>query len=57
MSRIYPEAFLERMEKQLGADFPKFLTALNEPPKKALRINTLKTDRETLSGLLDLPLP
>lgn len=56
MSRIYPEAFLERMEKQLGADFPKFLTALNEPPKKALRINTLKTDRETLSGLLDLPL-
>ena len=57
MNRVYPEAFLKRMEKQLGADFPKFLTALNEPPKKALCVNPLKTDRAELSDLLGLPLP
>jgi 16S rRNA C967 or C1407 C5-methylase (RsmB/RsmF family)/NOL1/NOP2/fmu family ribosome biogenesis protein len=54
--RTYPEAFLQRMERQLGEDFPAFLAALNEPPKKALHINTLKTDRETLRGLIGLPL-
>ena len=57
MSRAFPEAFLKRMKEQLGADFPAFLAALNEPPKKALCINTLKTGREALSGLLGLPLP
>ena len=55
--RSYPEAFLSRMRGQLGSDFPAFLAALNEPPRKALRINTIKTDREELSKLLDLPLP
>ncbi len=55
--RTYPESFLRRMEAQLGADFPAFCTALNEPPKKALHINTLKTDRTELSKLLGMPLP
>lgn len=55
--RNYPEAFLSRMREQLGETFPAFLAALNEPPRKALRINTIKTDREELSKLLDLPLP
>lgn len=55
--RTYPEPFLQRMERQLGAEFPAFLAALGEPPKKALHVNTLKTDRETLSHLLQLPLP
>ena len=55
--RSFPEAFLSRMQTQLRADFPAFLSALNEPPKKALRINTLKTDRAELSALLGLPLP
>ncbi len=54
--KMIPEAFLRRMEAQLGAAFPAFLAALGEPPKKALRVNTLKTDRETLSNLLGLPL-
>jgi 16S rRNA C967 or C1407 C5-methylase (RsmB/RsmF family)/NOL1/NOP2/fmu family ribosome biogenesis protein len=45
------------MQAQLGADFPAFCAALGEPPKKALHINTLKTDRSALSALLDLPLP
>ncbi len=55
--RSWPEAFLSRMQAQLGADFPAFRSALDEPPKKALRINTVKTDREELSALLGLPLP
>ncbi len=55
--RTYPDAFLERMQAQLGAAYPAFYSALQEPPKKALRINTIKTDREELSGLLGLPLP
>ena len=57
MSRLYPEAFLKRMEAQLGGDFPAFCEALREPPKKALHINSIKTDREELSALLGLPLP
>ena len=55
--RSYPEAFLARMRAQLGADFPAFCAALSEPPKKALHINALKTDRAELSALLGLPLP
>ncbi|MBQ1820728.1 MAG: RsmB/NOP family class I SAM-dependent RNA methyltransferase [Clostridia bacterium] len=57
MKRTYPEAFLKRMETQLGRDYPAFTAALNEPPKKALHINAVKTDRAELSRLLDLPLP
>ena len=55
--RAYPEAFLNRMEAQLGPDYPAFYAELFKPPKKALRINTIKTDRASLSALLALPLP
>ena len=44
------------MQSQLGDEYPAFFAALQEPPKKALRVNTLKTDLPTLSKLLDLPL-
>lgn len=54
--RTYPEAFLKRMQAQLGDDYPAFCEALRQPPKKALHVNTLKTDRAALSTLLDLPL-
>ncbi len=54
--RTYPEAFLTRMQEQLGPEFPAFFDALQRPPKKALRVNTLKTDFAELSALLDLPL-
>lgn len=55
--RSYPEAFLMRMERQLGESFPAFRNALEEPPRKALHINSIKTDRAALSALLGLPLP
>ena len=54
--RTYPEAFLKRMERELGEDFPRYLEAMNKPPNKALRINTIKTDRAELSALLGLDL-
>lgn len=55
--RVYPEAFLKRMETQLGPDYPAFCEALQAQPKKALHINTIKTDREELSARFGLPFP
>ena len=57
MSRSYPAAFLSRMEQQLGESFPAFRSALEEPPRKALHINSIKTDRAELSALLSAELP
>ena len=54
--RAYPAAFLIRMQAQLKDEYPAFLAALNEPPKRALRVNSLKTDLKALSELLELPL-
>ena len=54
--RTYPEAFLARMRGQLGSEFAAFCDALQQAPKRALRVNTLKTDMAELSALLDLPL-
>ncbi len=55
-ARVYPEAFLTRMQAQLGADYPAFFGALQAPPKRALHVNAQKTDLKTLSALLNLPL-
>lgn len=51
--RVYPEAFLSRMQTMLSDDYPRFYDALQSPPSKALRLNTLKTDREELQRLLN----
>lgn len=39
---MLPEAFLKRMERQLGADYPAFLESLEHPRAVALRFNPLK---------------
>ena len=39
---MLPEAFLKRMERQLGADYPAFLASLERPRAVALRFNSLK---------------
>ena len=39
---MLPEAFLERMQRQLGADYPAFLESLERPRAVALRFNPLK---------------
>lgn len=54
--RTYPDAFLTRMQAQLQADYPAFFDALQQQPKRALRVNTLKTDMDALGALLSLSL-
>ena len=45
---MLPQAFLNRVEKQLGQEFPAFLRALERPRAVALRFNPLKGAAPTL---------
>ena len=51
-----PEAFLNRMKTQLGGDFAAYLRAMEEPPRRALRVNTLKIQPDAFAHLCDFPL-
>jgi NOL1/NOP2/sun family putative RNA methylase len=51
-----PPAFLERMQKLLGAEFPAFQDCLNQPPISGLRVNPLKIDPHTFSAITSLRL-
>ena len=42
---MLPELFLERMQTQLGEEYPEFLKSLERPRAVALRYNPLKGDR------------
>ena len=46
-----PQAYLERMKGQLGAGFPAYLAAMEEPEKRAARSNGLKLTAEKLAAL------
>lgn len=39
---MFPEAFLERMKKMLGAEYDEFVAALEQDRHQALRLNRLK---------------
>ena len=45
---MLPEAFLNRMERQLGGEYPAFLQSLERPRAVALRLNPLKGDAPPL---------
>ncbi|MBE6960450.1 MAG: hypothetical protein E7448_07005 [Ruminococcaceae bacterium] len=45
---MLPEAFLDRIKKQLGEEYPAFLESLERPRAVALRFNPLKGERPTL---------
>lgn len=45
---MLPEAFLQRMEAQLGSEYPAFLESLERPRAVALRFNPLKGERPEL---------
>ena len=45
---MLPEKFLERMEKQLGEEYPSFLESLERPRAVALRYNPLKGEQPQL---------
>ncbi|NLI53485.1 MAG: hypothetical protein GX417_04090 [Clostridiales bacterium] len=52
-----PEAYLARMRAELGeAEFAAYLRAMDEQPKRALRVNTLKSTPEVFSALADFSL-
>jgi 16S rRNA C967 or C1407 C5-methylase (RsmB/RsmF family)/NOL1/NOP2/fmu family ribosome biogenesis protein len=51
-----PPAFLERMARLLGPEFPAFLAAYEQPPVNALRANTAKIAPRALRDLLPLEL-
>ena len=43
MTYSLPDAFVNRMRKQLGSELTAFLHALEEPPVRGIRLNPLKT--------------
>ncbi len=45
---MIPEAFLQRMKAQLGAEYPAFLESLERPRAVALRFNPLKGEMPSL---------
>ena len=53
---MLPEAFLERMKNQLGAEYGAFLESLERPRAVALRFNPLKGERPPLPFVKD-PVP
>ena len=53
---MLPEAFLERMKHQLGAEYDDFLKSLERPRAVALRFNPLKGDAPELPFVMD-PVP
>ena len=54
---MLPEAFLKRMERQLGAEYPAFLASLERPRAVALRLNPLKCDTVPALPFLGAPVP
>ena len=47
---MLPEAFLNRIQDQLGAEYPAFLASLELPRAVALRFNPLKGEAPRLWG-------
>ena len=54
---MLPEAFLKRMEAQLGEEFPAYLASLQRPRSVALRLNPLKTDEFPPLPFVEHPVP
>ena len=45
---MLPQEFLDRMERQLGEEYPQFLQSLERPRAVALRLNPLKGEKPVL---------
>ncbi len=54
---MLPEAFLTRMEHQLGEEFPAYLASLQRPRAVALRLNPLKTENFPELPFMEQPVP
>lgn len=44
--RALPEQFKERMRRELGEGYSRFIACCDEPPKRGLRVNTLRMGPE-----------
>ena len=53
---MFPQAFLDRIQHQLGAEYPDFLESLERPRAVALRFNPLKGQAPALPFVKD-PVP
>ena len=53
---MLPQAFLDRMEKQLGEQFPAYMQSLERPRAVALRFNPLKGEKPQLP-FVKAPIP
>ena len=53
---MLPQEFLNRIEKQLGEEYPAFLESLERPRAVALRFNPLKGEKPELS-FVETPVP
>ncbi|MCR5808765.1 MAG: RsmB/NOP family class I SAM-dependent RNA methyltransferase [Clostridiales bacterium] len=51
-----PAKFIERMKAELGDSFPGFMACYEEPPKRGLRVNTLKISPEEFVNISPWPL-
>ena len=49
---MLPEAFLKRMENQLGAEYPEFLKSLERPRAVALRFNVPAAAMKLVSAII-----
>ena len=54
--KALPEQFIERMRHEPGVDFTRFIACYDEPPKRGLRVNTLRLSPEAFSAISPLPL-
>lgn len=52
---LLPEAFLERMQEMLGADYEEFLRSYEKPRTFGLRVNTAKISCEEFEKIVPFP--
>ncbi len=59
LSESLPQAYLDRMKTQLGADFVKYIEAVDDEPIRGVRVNLKRLSaekfKENFDGLEDLP--
>lgn len=53
MTENYPCDFLNRMKAMLGDEYEEFISALQKPPYRGIRVNSIKCSGEKLKQLLD----
>lgn len=51
-----PEQFLSRMQNECGEEFPSFLASYDSPAQRAVRVNTLKLNKEEFQKICPFPL-